>query len=160
MPFCSSCGLAIFALAMRFDMADPERLTRRTDIAFWLHLLAAPLVVHSLIRELVTGVSQADPASAVAIMAIFLVLSLVADRDRSPRLVGLRPVRGRGRLLDVDREVGFSDSDLLLTLLALGAFVLLLSAFWRAIAAVAAVGYHTQSVLTQSAFLDISLQPT
>jgi len=24
---------------MRFDMTDPERLTRRTDIAFWLHCL-------------------------------------------------------------------------------------------------------------------------
>src|SRR5438445_9720901 len=43
------CGLATFGLAMRFDMTDPARLTRRTDIAFWLHLLAAPLIVHSLI---------------------------------------------------------------------------------------------------------------
>ena len=45
------CGVAIFALAMRLDMADPERLTRRTDIAFWLHLLAGPLIVHSLVRD-------------------------------------------------------------------------------------------------------------
>src|SRR2546425_352698 len=30
------CGLAVFAFAMQFDMADPERRTRRTDIAFWL----------------------------------------------------------------------------------------------------------------------------
>ena len=36
-------GLIIFAVAMRFDMSDRARQTRRTDIAFWLHLLAAPL---------------------------------------------------------------------------------------------------------------------
>jgi hypothetical protein len=47
------CGVAVFALAMRFDISDRERLTRRTDIAFWLHLLAAPLIVHSLIRGLI-----------------------------------------------------------------------------------------------------------
>src|SRR5438093_8268563 len=73
-----ACGLAIFALAMRFDMADPERLTRRTDIAFWLHLLAAPLIVHSFIGGLVTEGSKLNPGSAVAIMAVFLALSFVA----------------------------------------------------------------------------------
>jgi hypothetical protein len=44
------CGLAVFAFAMQFDTADLERRTRRTDIAFWLHLLAAPLIVHSVSR--------------------------------------------------------------------------------------------------------------
>src|SRR5712672_46318 len=72
------CGVAIFALAMRLDMADPQRLTRRTDIAFWLHLLAAPLIVHSLIKGMVTVASKLSPGSAVAIMVVFLALSLVA----------------------------------------------------------------------------------
>src|SRR5438874_3733945 len=35
--------------AMAFDASDRERATRRADCAFWLHLLAAPLIVHSLI---------------------------------------------------------------------------------------------------------------
>ena len=42
-------GLAIFATAMKFDMSDRNRVTQRTDIAFWLHLLAAPLIVHSVV---------------------------------------------------------------------------------------------------------------
>ena len=47
-------GLAIFATAMKFDMSDRNRVTQRTDIAFWLHLLAAPLIVHSIVRPLLT----------------------------------------------------------------------------------------------------------
>ena len=35
-----------FALALRWDMSDPQRKTRRADVAFWLHLAAAPLIVH------------------------------------------------------------------------------------------------------------------
>ena len=53
-----ACGLAVFALAMAFDMSDPQRLTRRTDIAFWLHLLAAPLIVHPLIRGFLHGLDD------------------------------------------------------------------------------------------------------
>jgi hypothetical protein len=43
------CGLRVFAAAMSFDLSDRDRMTRRSDCAFWLHLLAAPLIVHSLI---------------------------------------------------------------------------------------------------------------
>jgi hypothetical protein len=66
-----ACGLLAFALAMRFDLSDRQRVTRRTDIAFWLHLLAAPLIVHPLVllvfgpegaRE---GVAPASAAGAV-----------------------------------------------------------------------------------------------
>lgn len=39
-------GLNVFFFAMWWDVRDPLRQTRRTDIAFWLHLLAAPLLVH------------------------------------------------------------------------------------------------------------------
>jgi len=35
-------GLGVFAFAMRWDMSDPTRTTRRSDVAFWLHLLASP----------------------------------------------------------------------------------------------------------------------
>jgi hypothetical protein len=124
------CGLVTFALAMRFDMSDPERLTRRTDIAFWLHLLAAPLIVHSLIRGLV-GISKLDIASAAAIIAVFLVLSLIAILiDRRAMLVSGLSYAGYA-FSTLIREAGFSDMTTPATILALGAFVLLLSAGWR-----------------------------
>ncbi len=35
-------GIGVFVVAMRWDMSDRERRTRRSDVAFWLHLVAAP----------------------------------------------------------------------------------------------------------------------
>jgi hypothetical protein len=126
-----ACGLAIFALAMRFDMADPRRLTRRTDIAFWLHLLAAPLIVHSLVRGLVTNTSKLEPTAAVAIMVVFLVLSFTAVLiDRRAMLVSGLSYAGIA-FWTLIRQAGFSDMTTPLTILTLGAFVLLLSAGWR-----------------------------
>jgi hypothetical protein len=35
-------GIIIFILAMAWDYADMERVTYKSDVAFWLHLTAAP----------------------------------------------------------------------------------------------------------------------
>jgi hypothetical protein len=125
------CGLAAFAFAMQFDMTDPERRTRRTDIAFWLHLLAAPLIVHSLTKGLVTDASKLDPGTAVAIIAVFLALSFVAVLiDRRAMLVSGLSYAGVA-FWALIRQAGFSNMTIPLTFLALGAFVLLLSAGWK-----------------------------
>ena len=130
-PSSSCCGLAVFALAMQYDTADLERRTRRTDIAFWLHLLAAPLIVHSVTRGLVTKASELDPGTAVAIMAIFLALSFIAVLiDRRAMLVSGLAYAGVA-FWALIRQAGISGMTTPLTILALGAFVLLLSAGWR-----------------------------
>jgi hypothetical protein len=126
-----TCGLAVFALAMRFDMADPARLTRRTDIAFWLHLLAAPLIVHSLVGGAFGSVTKLDPGSAIAIVAVFLALGVVAILiDRRALLVSGLAYAGVA-FWTLIRQAGITDISTPLTLLALGAFVLLLSAGWK-----------------------------
>ena len=56
-------GLAVFAAAMSFDMSDRERITRWADCAFWLHLLAAPLIVRSAIVGSAPCRSPAVPSS-------------------------------------------------------------------------------------------------
>jgi hypothetical protein len=126
-----ACGFAIFALAMRFDMTDPERLTRRTDIAFWLHLLAAPLIVHSFIGGVLDLGSKLEPKPAVAVVAVFLALSFVAVLiDRRALLVSGLAYAG-GAFWTLIRQAGLSDITTPLTILTLGAFVLLLSAGWK-----------------------------
>jgi hypothetical protein len=126
------CGVAVFALAMRFDMTDRERLTRRTDIAFWLHLLAAPLIVHSLIRGLIgANTVGLGPESAGVIMIVFLTLSFVAVLiDRRAMLVSGLTYAGIA-FWTLIRQAGLSDMTTPFTILALGSFVLLLSAGWR-----------------------------
>ena len=49
---------------MYYDLSDRTRTTRLADCAFWLHLLAAPLIVHSLIRLLLPRLSPRVPAPA------------------------------------------------------------------------------------------------
>ena len=39
-------GIGMFLFAMWWDASDRARVTRRSDVAFWLHLLAAPMIVH------------------------------------------------------------------------------------------------------------------
>ena len=128
------CGLAVFALAMRFDMSDPERATRRTDIAFWLHLLAAPLIVHPLIRGLLHGLDgRMTTGAALGILWIFLGLgALAVVIDRRAVLVSGLVYAGVafGALI---KASGFSAGHYQVptVLLALGAFILLVSAGWQ-----------------------------
>ena len=123
-------GLAIFALAMRFDLSDPHRETRRNDIAFWLHLLAAPMIVHSVFQAVGATTYGIGPASALLVLAIFVLLALVAIMvDRRALLVsGL--VYAGWAFASLFRTIGFKGYTGPITILVLGAFVLLLSAGW------------------------------
>jgi MFS family permease len=126
-------GLGVFALAMRFDLSDPQRATRRTDIAFWLHLLAAPMIVHPLVAQLSEGTDMSTVAPAI--LAVFLALGIVAVMiDRRAMLVSGLIYAGYA-LASLFQRVGFADTTTPLTALALGAFVLLLSAGWRPVRA-------------------------
>lgn len=125
-------GLAVFALAMAFDMSDPERVTRRTDIAFWLHLLAAPLIVHPLIRGFLHGMdARLTPGAAAGVLWVFLALGVVAVIiDRRAILVSALVYAGiaYGSLV---RAIGVQSDVVPIVLLSLGGFILLLSAGWQ-----------------------------
>jgi hypothetical protein len=73
-------GLALFGLAMWWDMSDVYRQTRRADVAFWLHLAAAAVIVHSTFGLI--GVSPADDAAgaggALVTILLYLFFCLVA----------------------------------------------------------------------------------
>lgn len=122
-------GLAIFALAMWFDTSDLKRQTRRTDIAFWLHLLAAPIIVHPILLS-VTGSS--DPmGAALQVVAVFLCLAVVAlVVDRRAILVSSLSylAYAAGKLI---AAAGLESSSFAASTLAVGAVVLMLSAAWR-----------------------------
>lgn len=127
----AACGLAIFAVAFKIDASDIRRETRRSDIAFWLHLVAAPMIVHGVIPLLIEARSGMGMEQALGALAIYLVLGLVAlVIDRRALLVSGLLYAGIaiGYLIreNVTRDVGPA-----LTLLALAAVVLGLSAGWR-----------------------------
>lgn len=48
------CGIGVFAAAMWRDKADRHRLTKASEEGFWLHWVAAPLIVQPLVGLLAT----------------------------------------------------------------------------------------------------------
>ena len=129
-------GLAVFATAMWFDMSDQARKTRRTDVAFWLHLLAAPIIVHPVIMGL-TASDQSTSSDSATIIAVFLVLCLVAlVVDRRALLVSSLGYLAYAAYTIV-AGADWSASASAIAALAVGAIVLLLSAAWRPLRKVA-----------------------
>jgi hypothetical protein len=126
-------GCATFSLAMRYDLSDPERVTRRNDIAFWLHLLAAPFVVHPLISWVMDSEFLPQAMIPLAVLIVFALLGAIAVAiDRRAMLVSGLTSAGFA-FSSLISQMGLADRTWPITLLVLGAFVLLLSAGWRPI---------------------------
>jgi hypothetical protein len=124
-------GLIIFAIAMAFDMSDPIRRTWRSDAAFWLHMMAAPAIVHPAIFGIAGGPTQLTQSSPAVILILFAVFSLVAIIiDRRALIVSALAYAGGaiGYYLNDDLFGGTG-----FAVLALGAVILGLSAGWRSI---------------------------
>jgi len=124
-------GALIFVLAVRIDATDPLRMTRRSDVAFWLHLLAAPMIVNAVSSLFFGPEGALAVGQAVGILALFAAFGLVAlVLDRRALLVSALSYAGIaiGYLLS---ESIAKDISVSLTLLGLAALVLLLSAQWR-----------------------------
>ena len=137
-------GLATFAAAMAFDASDRERVTRRADCAFWLHLLAAPLIVHSLIEmvwPIPPGASSRIAANlttevAIAVAVIVAILSIVAIiTDRRALLVSALIYLGIVIGYAIAGTIGQQGADqpviFFATLVVLGALVLSLGVGWQ-----------------------------
>ena len=129
-------GLAVFAFAMWWDASDRTRTTRRSDVAFWLHLSAAPMIVHPLFKMLgLLGQGDDDVTRAAAAIAIYLVLAVVALAvDRRALLVSalFYVVYAMAALF---KAAGTLSASFALTGLVIGAALLLLSALWHRVRA-------------------------
>jgi hypothetical protein len=131
------CGLGVFAAAMSFDLSDPERMTRRADCAFWLHLLAAPLIVHSLVSTVAPTIVSMNAMSATMIIAIIALLAVVAVLiDRRALFVSALSYLGVVIAYAI-RTAGAANTDseflFFATLLVLGAVVLTLGVGWSSL---------------------------
>ena len=127
-------GLAIFGFAMRWDMSDRERQTRRSDVAFWLHLIAAPMIAHPIFALI--GVTDGDNigvSAAIAVLAVYIAFGLVALAiDRRALLVSALAYVLFALTFLFDR-FGAVELNVALTALVIGSALLTLSAFWTPI---------------------------
>ncbi|RRH77272.1 hypothetical protein [Falsigemmobacter faecalis] len=70
-------GLACFAIAMRFDLSDPRRISTRAATGFWLHVLAAPAIINPIALRLL-GADQS--LALLLILGLLALVALVIDR--------------------------------------------------------------------------------
>lgn len=125
-------GLGVFTLAMWWDRSDRVRQTRRSDVAFWLHLLAAPMIAHPIFHLL--GVTQGDDigsGAAVLVVGIYILFGLIALAvDRRALLVSALAYV-LFALTQLFNTFGAVELNVALTAFVIGSALLLLSAFWQ-----------------------------
>ena len=72
-------GLVCFALAMRFDMSDPHRVSTRATTGFWLHVVAAPAIINTVAMRLLDG-GQAGQVALMVVLSVLALVAIVIDR--------------------------------------------------------------------------------
>ena len=123
-------GFGVFALAMRWDTSDPKRETRRSDVAFWLHLLAAPMIVHPVFALLGLTEGFITPAESALVIALYVLLGIAAVAvDRRALLVSALAYVLYA-LNSLFQTYGAVELSFALTALVIGSALLMLSAFW------------------------------
>ncbi|MFM2391530.1 MAG: hypothetical protein RLZZ437_3085 [Pseudomonadota bacterium] len=118
-------GVAVFCVAMWFDMSDPHRVTRRSANGFWLHVVAAPALVNTVALSLL---AEGQSGLLLAFLALIAVVAVVIDR-RSFLIAGV------GYSVTLSATV-FDAEGSVYTVLLLGVLLVLMGAFWERIRAV------------------------
>jgi hypothetical protein len=131
-PLLFVAGAASFAAAMIHDLSDPGRRTPRADNAFWLHLVAAPLIVHSVAGAITGQETDLTFGQAGAVLGVLSGLGLVAlIIDRRALLVAGLAYLGVAVAVLVRGAAIDTGSVLAITLLVVGTAVVLLGTGWR-----------------------------
>lgn len=126
-----ACGLLTFALAMIWDAQDPNRKTRKSDVAFWLHLLAAPLVVHPIFASLGILDGEAGSASIVFVIFLYIVLAAISISVDRRALMVSSLVYVLYAFKELFTSFGMISSGLALSGIFISSVLLILSAFWQ-----------------------------
>ncbi len=129
-------GLLVFAVALAFDSRDPLRCSYLSDSAFWLHLVAAPLMVHGAMITLVLEELDGNHWIAelgrenlmIGFFIFFFLLALLLDRRAMLISTQLYVIYAVTRLLE--GQWNSPQNLLMYVVFALGLFVIFFGAYW------------------------------
>jgi len=126
-------GLIVFTVAMWFDAQDTKRISHMSDSAFWLHLLAAPLIVHGVMAYMLLSESAVlefinKEIMIIVFFACFFLLALLVDRRAMLISTQLYVIYALTQLFQ-DR-VSSTQDVMIYILMALGLFVIYFGAYW------------------------------
>jgi len=125
------CGCITFATAMYWDSSDTTRTTHKSDVAFWLHLLSAPLIIHPTFMSLGIldgGGSISAMLIIILLYAVMTTISIAIDRRAFMVSSLVYVIYAVSSLIENYGGVGQSFA---LTGVVMGASLLLLSIYWH-----------------------------
>ena len=120
-------GLTLFA-AIWWDSRNTLRITREADVAFWLHILAAPLIVHPIFARLGSTENAAEGAIVLAIYLVLCLISIVLDR-RAFMVIALGYSVYAAKVIFT--ASGFEQFPFAVAAFSIGGSLLLLSIMWH-----------------------------
>ncbi len=126
-------GAIIFIIALWLDSLDTRRRSHLSDSAFWLHLLAAPLIVHGVMVSMLTSEHGwlGEISAHVLIFFFFVVFFLLALLiDRRAILVSTQLYMIYALTQVFIGAQGDSENSLVYVLLVLGLFVIYFGTYW------------------------------
>ena len=116
---------------MRWDSADLERITYQSDVAFWLHLASAPLLVHPLFSALGVTEGNNDITSSIAIIFLYILIILVSLIINRRAFMVSSLIYVMVALTQLFNQYGMVDNGLAYVGIIIGCSLLLLSGFWH-----------------------------
>lgn len=141
-PISIVSGIVLFAIAIAYDMRDPERVKRFSDNAFWLHFVAAPLFIHGVgllaikaKTQMLFGVvpmPDIDSADAAIVLAVIAVLSIIALAINRRALIAASLLYAGIAIGFLVRDTGLSATAIMaISLIVLGAGIVFLGVGWH-----------------------------
>lgn len=126
-------GLLVFSVAMVFDAMDTKRVSHLSDSAFWLHLLAAPLIVHgAMVSVLISDhdwiQSLNKEVLIVAFFTLFFLIALLVDRRALLISTQLYVIYAVTQLLQ--NQLSSGQNMLMYVIMGLGLFVIFFGTYW------------------------------
>ena len=126
-------GLIVFIVAMWFDVRDTARLSHLSDSAFWLHLLASPLMVHgAMVSMLFSDQAWIQAIGKEVIIVTFfsaiLLLALLLDRRAMLISTQLYIIYALTQILQ--GQLDSTQNILIYILMALGLFIIFFGTYW------------------------------
>ncbi|MGD1887744.1 MAG: hypothetical protein ACFB01_11620 [Cohaesibacteraceae bacterium] len=129
--FAGITGLMVLAVALSYELRDPERRKRQSENAFWLHLLAAPLIVFSLVGGL-DAMDISNTYEAVRVFLVVTVLGLLALLiDRRAFIVSALLYLGGAIAYAISQSGMPSNVQFAATALVLGIMIVALALGWH-----------------------------
>jgi hypothetical protein len=126
-------GILVFGIAMVFDALDTKRVSQLSDSGFWLHLVAAPLIVHgAMVSMLLSDQSWIQQTNKEMLMvvffAVFFLMALLVDRRALLVSTQLYAIYALTQLLQ--NQLSTSQNIVLYVMLGLGLFVIFFGTYW------------------------------